>query len=108
MPTINRNFYRRHEKKKNIQRNKTKSTGNQIAYNEVYNTDKWKKLRKLKLMYNPLCEMCESEGKVTPALDVHHITPILQDINKAFDMDNLMSLCRCCHWQLHNQMRKEK
>lgn len=112
MPWINREPFERNKKKfqrkRNKQRNKKKSAGNQIAYDEVYNTDKWKKLRVLKLMKNPLCEQCEKEGIVKPALDVHHKIPILKDISKAFDEDNLMSLCRKCHILIHDAMRKQK
>lgn len=111
MPYINRKPFEDNKIKfgrKRQYKKKQKSTGNLIAYNEVYNTDKWRKLRALKLMDNPLCEMCEAEGKVIPALDVHHITPILEDIDKAFDYYNLMSLCRKCHYTLHNQLRREK
>lgn len=111
MPWINREPFERNKKKfqrKRTYKKKQKSAGNQIAYDEVYNTDKWKKLRVLKLMKNPLCERCEKEGIVKPALDVHHKITILKDISKAFDEDNLMSLCRKCHIKIHDEMRKQK
>ena len=67
MPTINKgkkqSTYKRHDKAKDI-------------YQTVYNTTKWRKLRDSYLMYHPLCERCESEGKVTAAVEVHHIIPI--------------------------------
>lgn len=110
MPTINRKPFEKNKKKyyRKWNPNKKKSAGNQYAYDEVYNTSKWRKLRELKLMKQPLCEMCLEEGKVTPALDVHHKIPILTDIDKAFDEDNLMSLCRKCHLKIHEQLRREK
>lgn len=110
MPWINREPFERNKKKfhrKRTYKKKQKSAGNKVAYDEVYNTDKWKKLRVLKLMKNPLCEMCEKEGIVKPALDVHHIVPILKDMTKAFDEDNLMSLCRKHHIQIHDDMRRK-
>ena len=61
-----------------------------------YNSTKWKRLRKQKLNKNPLCEMCEKEGRVTPATVIDHIKPIRQG-GAPLDINNLMSLFRSCH-----------
>lgn len=76
---------------------------------QVYNTSRWRELRRVKLMYNPLCEMCLKDERVTPAEDVHHITSFMTvydpdtRLNLAFDYDNLMSLCKQCHQKIHNE-----
>jgi len=44
-----------------------------------------------------LCQMCLADGRVTPAVDVDHITPIRADSSRRLDLDNLQSLCRPCH-----------
>lgn len=103
MPTINKgkkvNNYVRHDKAKDI-------------YNKIYNTSRWRKLRQAYLMQHPLCELCEKDGKVKEAVEVHHITPIsnaeseLQMKDLGFNPDNLMALCEFHHHQLHNQMKK--
>ena len=77
----------------------------------IYNSNIWRALRMAKLRDNPLCEMCEREGIVKPADDVHHIQSFMsvddQDerIALAYDYDNLMSLCDECHTKVHNNNR---
>nr|DAF12565.1 MAG TPA: HNH endonuclease [Caudoviricetes sp.] len=76
--------------------------------NEVYTSTKWRKLRLAHLQLHPLCELCQKEGKVVPAVDVHHITSFmstndhLKRIYLAYDPNNLMSLCKECHQKVHN------
>jgi 5-methylcytosine-specific restriction endonuclease McrA len=56
----------------------------------IYNSKRWKVLRRSVLFNHPLCEC----GEI--ATDVHHI----QDIEKGGDpwaRDNLMALCHRCH-----------
>nr|WP_245574390.1 HNH endonuclease signature motif containing protein [Desulfovirgula thermocuniculi] len=52
------------------------------------------------LRRHPLCELCEQEGRITPATIVHHKQPIKHG-GHALDMENLMSVCRECHIRLH-------
>jgi 5-methylcytosine-specific restriction protein A len=78
---------------------------------QIYQTPKWKKLREAKLMQQPLCEVCLSKGKVTPAEDVHHIDSFLNyngtlRLWKAFDFANLMSVCKECHGLIHSDKIK--
>jgi len=57
-----------------------------------YNTRTWKHLRKVKLITDPICEVC----KVKPATDVDHIVRI----NDGGDMtawSGLRSMCHECH-----------
>jgi len=56
----------------------------------------WKKVRKLKLNRDPLCEQCAKDGVTKAANVVHHIKP-LGEGGKRLDENNLMSLCRNCH-----------
>lgn len=78
---------------------------------QIYNTARWRELRKVKLMSDPLCEICLKEGRTTPAEDIHHITSFMtvDDMTMrkvlAFDYDNLMSLCDVCHQRIHNGHR---
>lgn len=73
---------------------------------KIYQSAKWKALRLAKLAEQPLCERCLSNGKVTAAIDVHHKDSFLnyegsQRLAKAYDSDNLMSVCKECHSYLH-------
>lgn len=58
---------------------------------------KWRRLSAQIKRERPLCERCEGEGRLTPATEVHHIVKIRTNPNKAYDPDNLRSLCRPCH-----------
>lgn len=75
---------------------------------EIYTSTKWKKLRSAYLQQNPLCELCYNEGRITPAIDVHHIISFmstdnhLKRISLAYNPDNLMSLCKQCHQKVHS------
>ena len=51
---------------------------------------RWQKVRKIKLITDPLCEHC---GAV--ATEVDHITPLKRGGDNS--MDNLQSLCKPCH-----------
>ena len=76
---------------------------------KIYNTARWKRIRKLKFLDNPLCEICEKKGIITPAEDIHHITSFMSTNDPvkryflAYDMDNLLSLCKQCHQKVHNE-----
>lgn len=99
MPTIKKlkkiSNYQRHGKALDI-------------YNKVYNTTQWRKLRQSYLMKHPLCEKCLESNKITPAVEIHHITPIstgkddLEMKDLGFNPSNLMALCEECHHKIHN------
>ena len=56
----------------------------------------WRDQRAWKLRRNPLCEICEKEGRTTLATMVDHIIPVSEG-GGMYDMDNLQSLCSLCH-----------
>lgn len=73
---------------------------------KIYQSSRWKDLRLTKLSLQPLCELCLSKDKITSAIDVHHKDSFmnykgLQRLAKAYDLDNLMSVCKECHSYLH-------
>lgn len=100
MPTIN---------KPQRKRRKNDSRIDDIERKKVYSTTRWKKLRAAKFANDPLCEMCRDEGKVTVAEDIHHITSFMSTEDPiqreylAYDYNNLMSLCKVHHQQVHNK-----
>lgn len=72
----------------------------------IYCTEKWKRIRIGCLLEHPLCELCEARGITTLAEDVHHRSSFqLYDgamkLYKAYDSNNLMSLCKACHAWIH-------
>lgn len=56
----------------------------------VYNTKRWKVLRRHKLFLNPICERCTAEL----AVDVHHRHGVEND---PWSVDGLEALCKSCH-----------
>ncbi len=76
-------------------------------YIKMITSVKWAKLRRRKINNNPICEICNDKGIITPASEVHHILPV-EDATSAdemgklmFDYDNLQSLCHDCHINEH-------
>lgn len=78
-------------------------------YRQLITSARWNKLRKYKLIQNPICERCHEKL----ASEVHHIEPLnkfrddpkLMEI-KCFDIDNLQALCKDCHIQTHIELGK--
>ena len=50
---------------------------------------------------HPLCELCQQEGRLTPAEEVHHKKPLAEGGTHA--RDNLIALCKSCHARIHAQ-----
>ena len=79
-------------------------------YVQLIHTDKWLRLRKEKLTAQPLCERCQQHGIVTPATEVHHVTPVEDGLTYAakvrlmYDPHNLRALCHACHVQTHTEL----
>lgn len=60
-------------------------------------------------MAYPLCEICEKEGRVVAAVDVHHIhSPFVEGMEYALDVFNLLSLCKECHGRVHTDTERRK
>lgn len=58
---------------------------------------RWRKVRKIKIGRNPLCERCEAAGQSIPATVVDHIVPISIAPDLRLSLGNLQSLCTNCH-----------
>ena len=79
-------------------------------YQQLIHTERWLKLRRDKLTAQPLCERCQLDGIVTPATEVHHVTPVEDGLTYAakrrlmYDPHNLRSLCHACHVKTHTEL----
>ena len=81
-------------------------TFNRQDRQKIYQSAKWKKLRLAKLMADPLCELCLQNNKIVPAVDIHHKDSFLnytgnKRLDVAYNYNNLLSVCKECHSQLH-------
>jgi 5-methylcytosine-specific restriction protein A len=61
----------------------------------IYNSKRWKMLRRKRLSLDPLCQWPGQEGHAI-ATDVDHITPI-EEGGPAYSLANTQSLCRSHH-----------
>jgi 5-methylcytosine-specific restriction endonuclease McrA len=62
-----------------------------------YSTQRWQRLRKLKLRTAPLCEACLTVGEIEPAVVVDHRVPITRGGDPFPPPDQLASLCESHH-----------
>lgn len=71
----------------------------------AYQNTAWRKERDNYLREHPLCEKCLEKGKITPAQDIHHKKSPFKNgeinWNLLYDVNNLMSLCKECHGNIH-------
>jgi 5-methylcytosine-specific restriction protein A len=87
---------------------KVKKVSRNKELQKVYNCKRWKNLRLYKLSLNPCCEICLKENKYIPAVEVHHIVKFSlfegnERIEKAYNINNLMSVCEDCHQKIHKE-----
>lgn len=81
---------------------------------KIYNSKTWKQLRNSYFAENPLCQRCLEKGIVKPADDIHHIKPFLsgktyeEKLQLAYDYNNLQSLCKQCHSDIHKELNELK
>jgi 5-methylcytosine-specific restriction protein A len=73
---------------------------------KFYDSVTWRRGRAWKLNRNPLCEICQQEGRITPADVVHHIIPVRTGTRK-LDLNFLVSLCHEHHNRIEAEMDKE-
>ena len=59
------------------------------------------RLRKIR----PLCEDCLDNGRVTAAVECHHIISIKDEPERRLDPDNVVCVCRGCHLGRHSNER---
>jgi len=71
---------------------KDRTTAHERGYNSL-----WQKARKQFLSANPLCNECQSQGKLTSATVVDHIKPHRGDKVLFWDEINWQPLCKKCH-----------
>jgi len=75
----------------------------------IYNSKTWKMMVIIiKNRDNGLCLLCASEKKIGYYDTIHHIIELKDDITKAFNKDNLITLCESCHQKVHKAYKISK
>ena len=102
MPTIN-------TPKKTKKTNTNPPTDMKKLRQKAYQSKEWRELRDTYIRMHPLCEECIKKNIVTPAQDVHHIkSPFTKgniNYHLLLDMNNLESVCKVCHAEIHNRQQ---
>lgn len=66
-------------------------------WSHLYGHWRWRRAREMFLRLNPLCVMCEAEGRVELGTVVDHITPHKGDMVLFWDRGNWQPLCASHH-----------
>ena len=68
---------------------------------KVYGTTKWEKLREKALLRDLYtCQLCGAQAD-----EVHHVISLRENSSKAFDLNNLLSVCHDCHFAIHTNKK---
>ncbi|WP_300379627.1 HNH endonuclease [Clostridium sp.] len=69
----------------------------------------WRRLRAevLKEQHNE-CQLCKDNGLVEIAVTVHHIKYVKHYPELALTKDNLMAVCKECHYKIHHNLIVKK
>ena len=71
---------------------------------ELYKSKRWEKLRQSVLRRDKyMCQYSKRYGKCVPATMVHHIFPVREYPQYAYEPWNLISLCNAAHEKMHNK-----
>ena len=67
----------------------------------------WTTLNSIKVhkKYNWTCQKCGNYP--CKDLHAHHIVPVSQDMSKSKDFNNLISVCKNCHYDIHRSIKNE-
>lgn len=90
------------KQKKTRNRREYDSTPERIEQKRFYSSDVWRRLRKLKLHENVLCEF---KGCNEVAVLVHHTKPEQEFKESRLELNSLMSLCQKHHEEIHKDDR---
>jgi hypothetical protein len=59
----------------------------------------WRRVRNQHIASFPYCALCGAEARFLKPLEVHHIKPFHLHPELELDTNNLVVLCRNCHYQ---------
>ena len=85
-------FCEPHAKQRTRESDSRRGTAKERGY-----TYRWRQARAAFLAANPLCAMCEKDGRLKPATVVDHIVPHKGDELKFWSDRNWQPLCASCH-----------
>lgn len=78
------------------ERDRSKGQGRQRPNREIYDSTRWRKLRKMIITREPFCRTCKQMDVLMAAKIIDHIVPINKG-GDPWDEGNLQPLCKKCH-----------
>ncbi|MCT7986074.1 FAD-dependent thymidylate synthase [Laspinema sp. A4] len=54
-------------------------------------------------VHKKFCYICQSCGQTGGVLHAHHLVPVYADESLAYDFDNLVTVCKACHEEIHSK-----
>lgn len=66
-------------------------------HDKFYDSPEWRRLRKVKLCQDPLCEASKQNNLIVPGKEIDHIRPRRLFPELSLDLDNLMTLSTSMH-----------
>lgn len=91
-----------------LKRKKNKNTESYKKHNSFYNDKRWIKLRKVIMHKYNAIDLVDYyiNKKITEAKHIHHIIPIMENSELAFNEDNLIPLSELNHQKVHKLYSK--
>ena len=76
-------------------------------HKQVYDTARWRSLRRAILDRDPLCVICLAAGTLAPATVVDHIKPLTKG-GDPWLPSNLRGCCKRCHDELTTRVTRRR
>ena len=76
------------------------------AWRRLYNTRRWRGVRADQLTHEPLCRMCASKGRITPATVCDHVEPKTKEDPATFFDGPFQSLCDDPRYRCHSSRKQ--
>lgn len=75
-------------------------------YHKHYETKEHKQWRDAIRQRDKVCQECLKNGLIVEGIEAHHIKPISERPDLAFDISNGILLCKDCHNKKHDRCSK--
>lgn len=76
------------------------------SYRRLYKTARWRRIREAQLSSQPLCQTCQTMGRVTAATVCDHIDPDKKLDPATFYNGPFQSLCDEGPWRCHSSRKQ--
>lgn len=77
-------------------------------YRRLYNTARWRTIRRRQLEREPLCRLCSAVGRDTFATVCDHVDPKAKETETGFFAGPFQSLCDAEPWRCHSSLKQKQ